>query len=69
MTVSDILDALPRLEPDDRELILRRLMQFDAGGELAETPEMLAAIDAGIRSMDSGPGVPLEEARRRLAAG
>ena len=46
---------------------MRRLIQLDAGLEIDETPEMIAAIDDGIRSMESGPGVPLEEARRRIA--
>ena len=28
---------------------------------------MLAAIDAGVSSMESGSGVPLEQARQRIA--
>lgn len=28
---------------------------------------MLGGIDAGIRSLETGPGVPLEEAYQRLA--
>jgi predicted transcriptional regulator len=67
MSVSEILDELPRLSDGERQAVLRRLLQLDAGAEIEETPEMIEAIDAGIRSMESGPGVPLEEARRRLA--
>jgi predicted transcriptional regulator len=67
MGVTEILDQLPQLDDGDRQTIMRRLIQLDCGLEIDETPEMIAAIDDGIRSMESGPGVPLEEARRRLA--
>ena len=32
-----------------------------------ESPEQLAAIDEGVRSIDSDGGVPAEEVRRRIA--
>jgi len=67
MSMTEILDELPQLSDGERQTILRRLIQLDAGPELDGTPEMIASIDAGIRSMESGPGVPLEEARRRIA--
>jgi predicted transcriptional regulator len=57
---------LPRLSDGERQKILRRLVRLDAGLNIDETPEMLAAIDAGMRSIETGPGVPLEEARQRL---
>jgi predicted transcriptional regulator len=67
MSMTEILDELPRLNDTERQTILRRLVALDAGLEIDESPEMLAAIDAGIRSLETGPGVPLEEARQRLA--
>ena len=67
MSMTEILEELPRLNEGERRAILHRLAELDAGLDLDETPEMLAAIDAGIRSMESGPGVPLDEARRRIA--
>ena len=67
MSMTEILDELPRLSDSERQMVLRRLIQFDAGLDTEETPEMIASIDAGIRSMETGPGVPLEEARRRVA--
>jgi hypothetical protein len=65
--MAEILEELPRLEDDDRRAILRRLIELDAGLDIEETPEMLAAIDDGIRSVETGSGVPLEEARQRIA--
>ena len=67
MSMTEILDELPRLDDGERQTILRRLVLLDAGLEIDETPEMLAAIDAGIASMETGPGVTIEEARQRLA--
>lgn len=67
MSMTDILNELPRLDDIERQTILRRLVALDAGLELEESPEMLAAIDAGIESMEPERGVPLEEARQRLA--
>ena len=67
MSMSEILDELPRLNDGQRRTILQRLTELDPGIVLDETPEMLTAIDAGISSMESGPGVPLAEARQRIA--
>jgi len=66
MSMNEILEEIPRLSASEREVLLHRLVGLDAEVDLEETPEMLAAIDAGIRSFETGPGVPLEEARRRL---
>ena len=65
--MTEILDELPHLDDGERQTILRRLLMLDAGLEIDETPEMLATIDAGIASMDTGPGVTIDEARQRLA--
>ena len=67
MSMNEILDELPHLDDGERQTILRRLLMLDAGLEIDETPEMLATIDAGIASMDTGPGVTIDEARQRLA--
>lgn len=67
VSVTEILEELPRLADAEREAIFRRLIELDVKGVIEESPEMLAAIDAGIRSMETGPGVPLEEVRQRIA--
>jgi len=35
--------------------------------EIVESPELLAAVDEGIRSIESHGGIPAEEVRRRIA--
>ena len=67
MSLTEIMEELPRLDESARRSILRRLVELDAGLEIDESPEMLAAIDEGIRSIEGGAGVPLDEARQRLS--
>ena len=65
--MTEILEELPRLDQSERQAILRRLIELDAETYIEETPEMLAAIDAGVSSLEVGSGVPLEQARQRIA--
>ena len=65
MSMTEILDELPRLAPGERQAIFRRLVEIDPA--LEETPEMLEAIDAGVRSLETGGGVGLGDARQRVA--
>ena len=63
-TVTEIEAAIEKLPaPEQRELadwLNSRLLE--------DTPEMLAALDAGIRSLETEPKVPLEDVRRKIAA-
>ncbi len=54
-------EAIRQLEPREQQ-VLRYWLDETA----EETPEMLAAIDDGLRSLATEGGVPIEEARRRL---
>jgi len=65
MSTTEILEELPRLAREEREKIWRRLEEIELE-ETEETPEMLAAIDEGRRSIREGKGVSIEEARRRI---
>ena len=44
MSVAEILEELPKLSAADRDLLFQRLSEMGVG-EIAETPELLAAID------------------------
>ncbi len=66
MSTAEILDELPRLARDEREKVWQRLEEIELA-EIEETPEMLAAIDAGRKSIRAGKGVSIEEARRLVA--
>jgi hypothetical protein len=43
-----------------------QLWSWFAEQEIDESPELLAAIDDGIRSIEAAGGIPAEEVRRQI---
>jgi len=66
MSMSEILDELPKLGRSEREMLLHRLEEL-AVAEIEETPDMLAAIDAGRGSIAKGKTHTIEEARALIS--
>ncbi|MEO0454213.1 MAG: hypothetical protein AAFY98_08765 [Verrucomicrobiota bacterium] len=67
MSIAEILEVLPRLKAEDRHLLRDRLDELDYG-EFEETQEILAAIDAGIRSAETEPGFTVNEVREKISS-
>ena len=67
MSVAEILEELPKLSPTDQSLIRDCIEELQMGN-FDETPEMLAAIDEGIRSAENEPGYPVEAVRAELSS-
>jgi uncharacterized protein (UPF0262 family) len=65
MSVNEILRELPRLSPEDRNLLRDELDEHFID-DIEETPEMLAAIDEGIRSSREEGTITLEELREEM---
>ncbi|MFA7342703.1 MAG: hypothetical protein WC003_00230 [Terrimicrobiaceae bacterium] len=65
MSMTEILEELPRLGRVEREKVWQRLEEIEL--RIEETPEMLAAIDAGRRSIREGKVTTLEQARNLIA--
>ena len=61
-TVSEIEAAIESLSPAEQ----RELAGWLNSRLIEESPEMLAAIDAGIRSLETESKVPLEDVRRKI---
>ena len=61
-TVQEIQEAILQLPPQDRESLRHWLDGTDE-----ETPEMLAAIDEGLRSLREKGVIPLEKVREKIA--
>lgn len=61
-TVSEIETAIEKLSPVEQ----RELAGWLNSRLIDDTPEMLAALDAGIRSLETEPTVPLEDVRRKI---
>ena len=66
MSTAEILDELPKLAPAEREKVWQRLEELELA-EIEETPEMLAALDAGRRSLREGKGHTVDQARELIA--
>jgi hypothetical protein len=66
MSMTEILEELSRLARVEREKVWQRLEEIELE-EIEETPEMLAAIDAGRRSIREGKATTIEEARKLIA--
>ena len=61
-TVAEIEHAIEKLSSEEQRELMDRL-----NARLFETtPEMLAALDVGIRSLETEPTVPIEEVRRKI---
>jgi len=63
--VTEIEAAIEKLSPSQ----IRELAEWLTDRLIpGETPAMLAALDAGIRSLESEPTVPAEEVRNKIKA-
>jgi hypothetical protein len=65
MSVNEILQELPKLSPEDRHLIRQELDEHFID-DFEETPEMLAAVDEGLRSLREEPTFTIEEIRKEM---
>jgi len=66
MSTSEILDQLTKLGRSEREKVWQRLEELELA-EIEETPEMLAALDAGRASVREGKTHTVEQARELIA--
>ena len=68
-TLLEIQDAVSKLAGEDKKALAIWLeSQVEPDLTPAEEEKLLAALDRGIRSLDEGKGVPMDEARRRVAS-
>ena len=68
MSFKEILEELPKLTQEEKRQLWRVLDHELAQDAEEESPELLAAIDDGIRSLESGERTyTIEEARQLVA--
>lgn len=66
MSAQDILAELPKLKPEEREIILSTLVELNE--EFAPSPTMEHAIREGLRSFEEERTYSETEIRSRIAA-
>jgi len=66
MSAAEILSELPKLTPVELQHIHDRILELEDAQGVEETPELLAAIDEGLRSAESEPSYSVDEARAKI---
>jgi hypothetical protein len=66
MSITEILDEIPKLNANDRWAIWRRLTDLETHEEFTPTDEMLAAIDEGLQSANNAPRFTIEEIQNKI---
>lgn len=66
MSTSEILAELPKLSFEELEQVHLRIMELEEEMEIKESPEMLAAIEEGRRSIRNERTYTPAEARELL---
>ena len=67
MSLTEILDALPKLSFDELQLVDQRILELQEPYEIVPSPEFSAAIEEGIRSSETEPLAAVETVRAKLA--
>jgi hypothetical protein len=65
MSFTELMEELHKLSPEEREMVRRELEGLEEPAFEA-TPEMLAAIEEGERSLREEPTLTLEELRKEM---
>jgi hypothetical protein len=66
MSVNEILLEMEKLSPDDLKILQEKLDQLHAPDDFEETPEMLAALEEGLRSSREEPHCTIEDLQEDL---
>ena len=66
MSLTEILQELPKLTDQERDELLVYLLEWKDSSDIEETPELLAAIDEGTWSAENDPMSSLEDVKKRL---
>jgi len=67
MSTAEILNELPKLTPTELQHIHERILELEEAQEVEETPELIAAVDTGLRSLESERTYTPDEVRARIA--
>ncbi len=67
MSVTEILDELAKLTPEELGRIQDRIPELEGDLNIDESPELLAAIDEGLRSEQNEPTYTVDEASVKIA--
>jgi hypothetical protein len=64
--LAEIQEAIDKLVPHERDQLMEWLLKHYDGVE--ESDELIAAAEEGVRSLEEGGSIPIEEVQKRFAA-
>jgi len=67
MSAAEILEELPNLSSEERLRIYQRIAHLEHLDEIEPSAEFNAAIEEGLRSMETEPLVPLADVEGKIA--
>jgi len=67
MSAAEIIEELPKLTLEERLRIYRQIVEMEHLDEIEPSPEFHAAIEQGLRSLETEPVVPLDEVRDKIS--
>jgi hypothetical protein len=65
VSLTELIQRIHELTPEEQEVIRRELDQVQMVDE-EETPEVLAAIDEGLRSLKEEGSIPIEDVLKEI---
>jgi len=65
MSFTQLIEEIEKLSPEELALVQQKLDALQ-NEQVEETPEMLAAIDEGLRSLREEGSIPIEEVEREM---
>lgn len=66
MSATEILEGLSKLSPVELTLVHERILELEESHAIEPGAEFSAAIEEGLQSMRTEPGIGLEEAREKV---
>jgi hypothetical protein len=67
MSATEILNELPKLAPVELQRMHERILELEEAQEIEEPPELLAAVDEGMRSLENETTYTPDEVGARIA--
>ena len=67
MSAAEILNELPKLTPLELQHIHERILELEEEQQVEESPELLAAVDEGVRSLEGEQTYTPDEVRTKIA--
>jgi hypothetical protein len=67
VSATEILNELPKLTPTELARIHERILEIEEAQEVEETPELLAAVDDGLRSLGEEATYTPDQVRAKIA--